>query len=411
VLVLAGGVAYAQKTRRASVAFRACDAKDACPEGSVAKKLYAEEPTVELVTMGIGALAWERHGHIALCIRWHDQRKDICYNYGIGSFHKPLSMAWGFFRGTDSFWAGEQKVEDLIRIYVGANRTMWAQPIPLTADQKKKVIEKLETDTAPLEGHPARPGRVPGKNLYYAYDHFWDNCTTRARDILDDATDHALLSLKDTETDGKTFRDLARDGFYGMKGFLLITDIQMGRVTDRVPDYWERMFLPQYLREGAEKKWGIKPIILYQRQPDIEVPPGADPKADKDGNGLADIEEDQEHQSGRPLMLLIILLITAPAVLARYFGRFQRLTLAFAVVPYFLLGAIQWFLAIISPLPYVLWNESLLLFLPLDSVAGTSNPRSAALRARSRRAARPVRAAESIGVMKRPSCLVIWPLV
>lgn len=368
LLVLGTGLADAQRTRRASVAFRACDAKGACPEGSEIKKLYDQEPTIELVTMGIGALAWERHGHIALCIRWKNSANDICYNYGIGNFREPLGMAWGFFRGTHSFWAGEQRVEDLIRIYVGANRTMWAQPIPLTADQKQKVIAKLEADTAPLPAdvQAPRPGRTPGTNLYYAYDHFWDNCTTRVRDILDDATGGALRSLQDTETDGKTFRELARDGFYGMKGFLLITDIAMGRVTDRVPDYWERMFLPQFLREGVEKKWGIKPIILYQRQPDIAVPPGADPKADADGNGLADIEEDKDRHSGRLVLALVILLLTAPAVIGRYFGKLPRASLAFAVIPYVLLGSILWFLAIISPLPYVKWNESLLLLLPLD---------------------------------------------
>ena len=72
-------------------------------------KYYEQEPTIELVTMGIGALIWERHGHIALCVRYHDPRKDACYNYGIGDFHQPLSMAWGFFRGTRSFWVGKMR--------------------------------------------------------------------------------------------------------------------------------------------------------------------------------------------------------------------------------------------------------------------------------------------------------------
>src|SRR5512140_901016 len=71
-------------------------------------KYYAEEPTIELVTMGVGALIWERHGHIALCIRYHNPAEDVCYNYGIAEFQKPFSMAWGFFRGTQSFWVGPQ---------------------------------------------------------------------------------------------------------------------------------------------------------------------------------------------------------------------------------------------------------------------------------------------------------------
>ncbi len=419
-----------QRVPRARASFRACDLPANCPEGSAAQKLYADEPTIELVTMGIGSLAWERHGHIALCIRYLDPRNDVCFNYGIGSFNKPLAMAWGFFRGTNSFWAGEQPIDALIQIYAGRNRTVWAQPIPLDGAQKKKVIDALYRDTAPLpEREVLRP---PGSNLYYAYDHFWDNCTTRVRDILDCATDdkcpigasgdeppasNGLLStLKGVDTDGKTFRELARDGFWGMRGFLLITDVAMGRVTDRVPDYWERMFLPQFLREGVEKKWGIKPIILYQRAPELERPElaGMATKADSNGNGLADVEEDTEHASGRALLFFLLLLLTAPAVAGRYFGRFQRSTLALAVLPQFLLGTILWFLAIISPLPYVRWNESLLVLLPLDLLLlAFLGPDKRKLYAKGRVAMLGLYVVLNlIGVMKQPIlALVIWPLV
>jgi len=404
----------APRPRRAVASFRACDLPANCPEGSVVKKLYDEEPTIELVTMGIGSLIWERHGHIALCIRYHDPRKDICFNYGIGSFQKPVAMAWGFFRGTNSFWAGEQTIDALIQIYAGRNRTVWAQPIPLDPAQKQKVIDALYRDTAPL---PDRQGMRPGgTNLFYAYDHFWDNCTTRVRDILDEATDHTLHAFADsTPTDGKTYRELARDGFWGMKIPLLITDIAMGRVTDRVPDYWERMFLPQFLREGVEKKWGIKPIILYQRQPELERPElaGRDTRADADGNGLADVEEDTEHASGRVLMFLVLFLLVAPAIAGRYFGKLPRTTLALAIVPQWLLGAILWFLAIISPLPYVMWNESLLVLFPLDLLLLFSRFKHRQLYARGRVAMLGLYVVLNlIGVMKQPILmLVIWPLI
>jgi hypothetical protein len=75
-------------------------------------KLYSEPPVIELVTMGIGSLIWERHGHIALCVtqrgvtyslRHLDPENDRCYNYGIGDFTHALKMTWGFFHGTQSF--------------------------------------------------------------------------------------------------------------------------------------------------------------------------------------------------------------------------------------------------------------------------------------------------------------------
>jgi hypothetical protein len=291
-----------------------------------------EKPVVTLVTMGIGSLIWERHGHIALCINFENPTDDVCYNYGIGDFQHAGKMAWGFFRGENSFWVGRQDPREMLWVYHHADRTIWVQPLPLSKDEVAKVIDKLETD-------------VLEDNKYYSYDHFWDNCTTRVRDVLDNATGGSLRAMKDTVPD-RTYRDLARDGFYGTnRGILLITDLFMGRVTDRVPSYWERMFLPDYMRDAAATRWGVKPIAVYDR---------VGPPAPGDG------------PSGRIMLALIVLLLTAPAWATRLWGRFQRLGIAIPVVPAVFVGTIVWFLAIISPLPYVRWNETGLILMPFD---------------------------------------------
>lgn len=296
------------------------------------QKLYDDKPTIELVTMGIGSLIWERHGHIALCVIWGDQR-DACYNYGVGNFQNPLSMTWGFFRGTNSFWVAKQPRRQMLWIYEHADRTIWAQPIPLTKEQKEQVIAKLEFD-------------ILEENKHYSYDHFWDNCTTRVRDILDKATDGALSKMTE-KTDGRTYRDLAREGFFGLDSTvpLLITDIAMGRVTDAVPSYWERMFLPDYLRDAVRVRWGIEPIVEYQRM---------GPPPEKDG------------PSGRLKMFFVICALTLPAILTRLFGKLQRTGMALVVVPASIVGLVFWFLAIISPLPYVRWQETCLILMPFD---------------------------------------------
>src|SRR5690606_31439013 len=107
----------------------------------------------------------------------------------------------------------------------------------------------------------------------------------------------------------------------------------------------ERMFLPDYMREAAERLWGVKPIPVYERQgpPPLEDGP-----------------------SGRVLLALVILLMTAPAWATRLWGRFQRAGLAVAILPYAFLGFVLCFLAIISPLPYVRANESCFVLVPFD---------------------------------------------
>ena len=294
------------------------------------------KPVVTLVTMGIGSLIWERHGHIALCIQYENPQDSVCYNYGIGDFHHAGKMAWGFFRGTNSFWVGRQDPREMLWVYHHADRAIWIQPLPLSKDEVAKVIDKLESD-------------VQEENKYYAYDHFWDNCTTRVRGVLDDATGGSLRAMAEKLTvPDRTYRDLARDGFYGTgRGPLLITDIAMGRVTDRVPTYWERMFLPDYMRDAAATRWNIKPIEIYSR---VGAPPL------RDG------------PSGRFILAFIVILLTAPAWLTRLWGRFERTGLALAVAPAAFFGLIFWFLAVISPLPYVRWNETMLILMPFDAL-------------------------------------------
>lgn len=345
-------------------------------------KLYQQKPVIELVTMGVGSLIWERHGHIALCVHYDNPQDDTCYNYGIGDFSHPLQMAWGFLRGSGAFWVGKASPQDTLWIYKHTDRSIWVQPLPLTPEEKAKVIAKLEYDV--LEEH-----------RHYAYDHFWDNCTTRVRDVIDDATGGKLRAMVGPP-DARTYRDLAREGFISMpdnaRPALIVTDLAMARATDRVPSFYERMFLPQYLREAVTQLWGIPPIPLYERQGPTPPPEGP---------------------SGRVWFALIILALTSPAWIARLVGRFQRTGVALAVLPYLLLGTIFTGLAIISPLSYVRWNELCLIWLPLDLLVLVLPPASRVKYARGRLAMLALLFALSlIGVIKAPlHAAMLWPAV
>jgi len=144
----------------------------------------------------------------------------------------------------------------MLWVYHHADRTIWVQPLPLSKDEVAAVIDKLEYD-------------VQEEHKYYAYDHFWDNCTTRVRDVLDNATGGSLRAMKDSGGD-RTYRDLARDGFYGMRVPLLITDIAMGRVTDRVPTYWSACSCPTTCatprrRGGASSRFPSTNASVHRR--------------------------------------------------------------------------------------------------------------------------------------------------
>jgi hypothetical protein len=351
-------------------------------------------PVLELVTMGVGELIWERHGHISLCVVYADPAQDTCFNYGIVDLSDPLATAFDFVRGKNSFWAGRLDSSEVLSVYEEGDRTVWVQPLPLSPAQKQAILARLDHD-------------VLEENRYYAYDHFSANCTTRVRDLLDEATGGALARM-DEPGDGKTFRELAREGFVGMDSMarvsLVITDFIMGRVTDRVPTYYERMFLPQFLREAVAKQFGVEPQPIYVR---------TECRGSTDKNCLErGVASPDDGPSGRVWLVVLVLLLTAPAWATRRWGRFQRLGLAFAVLPQWLLGVALWTLAIISPLPYFHWNESCLVLLPLDLGLLLLPSASRRMYARARVVELALCAVLlAIGVLKQPLwAVLVWPL-
>jgi hypothetical protein len=173
---------------------------------------------------------------------------------------------------------------------------------------------------------------------------------------------------------------------------LLATDLAMGRMTDRVPTYYERMFLPQYLREAVAKLWSIPPIPIYSRHGE---PASTDPA------------------SARGWLVLAILLLTAPAWLGRLTGKLPRTGMAVAVIPYLLLGAALWCMAIISPLGYIRWNEVCLVLLPLDVLLAVLPAERQRRYARFRLAMLGgILVLSLVGVLKQPLlALILWPAI
>ena len=327
--------------------------------------------------MGIGSLIWEKHGHIAICVYLREDR-GRCYNYGVANFRQPVGMFMSFLQGDPSFWVEATTPERLYAQYRYADRTIFVQRLPLPRDQKIRIIEKLAFD-------------VKRENRYYSYDHFHDNCTTRVRDIIDDATG-GRLSKTDHPPAPETFREYARAGFTGLPWALLATDLAMGRSTDVHPTYYEAMFLPDYLRNAVTEEFGVEPVIVYRRRGKPHPTEGS---------------------SGRLGLLLIILLTTAPAWATRLWRRFERLGLGVAVFLPAVIGLVLWFGVIVSPVPYVRFNEAALIFWPLDFALPFLAGRKLVIYSRVRVAILlGVSLLLALGVFRQPIwVLILWPLI
>ena len=186
--------------------------------------------TVYLVTFGAGDLVWEKFGHNAIWI--HDARtnENMTYNWGMFSFNQPQFIR-RFLSGNTRYWMQGFELAAMMPEYRAANRSVLAQELALTPEQRLALKNYLTWDSLP-------------ENKYYRYDYFRDNCSTRVRDALDRAFGGQIRAATDTLRTSKTYRSetarLTADDLPLYTGIMLA----LGHRADKPLTVWEDMFLP-----------------------------------------------------------------------------------------------------------------------------------------------------------------------
>jgi hypothetical protein len=222
----------------------------------------------------------------------------------------------------------------MFSFYEREDRDIWQQTLQLTGKQARAIEAKLWFD-------------IEEKHRYYNYDHFFDNCATRVRDMIDHATGGALRAGTGTNAPYPlTFREIGRRGLADMPALLVLTDLVIGRQADDDPTVWEAMFAPDVLRQQLQVRLGAEPRLLYKRR------------------GLA---FPTDGPSGRFEVMLLALACTLPLVLAQWRRRFVTPAVMVATLWLVLLGLVVWGPAVVSSIAGVRYNEALLVAMPLDA--------------------------------------------
>lgn len=244
----------------------------AAPPAAAADPLHepGRNVTISLLTMGNGENVWELFGHSAIWIHDLATNRDTVFNWGVFDFRQPHFIQ-RYLKGTRLYSMGGDSMDRILLEYRYWNRTVLSQELDLTAEQKDAILDAIRTN--------ARP-----ENVNYLYDDFRNNCSTRIRDILDNALGGRLLAGADRPT-GTTYRwhtlRLMQGSFWTMLG----VDFALGRPADRPISVWETMFLPRKVHDYVatvrlESPTGPRPLVkservLFQstRGPEPEAPP------------------------------------------------------------------------------------------------------------------------------------------
>ncbi len=160
------------------------------------------------------------------------------YNYGVFDFDQP-NFYLNFARGYLYYKLGVYDYQLFENYYIHYNRFVHEQVLNLSPDQKQKLFDYLIWNRQP-------------ENEHYRYDYFYDNCSTKMRDVLvtvfgDDITfdgsfintEYTIRNLTDIYLEKQPWGDLG-------------IDICLGLPMDKKASPNEYMFLPDYVEASFD---------------------------------------------------------------------------------------------------------------------------------------------------------------
>ena len=230
-----------------------------------------ENVTLSLLTMSSGTRIWELFGHNAIWIHDNVTQRDTVFNWGVFSFSQSHFIL-RFLKGDMLYAMGGDSLQWIGIAYRYLNRSVYSQELDLTTAEKDSVLKQIQWY--------ARP-----ENVNYKYDYFLDNCSTRVRDIVDNAL-HGQLRAQAGDRTGKTYRWHALRLMQDNLPLVVGVDIGLGRPADRELTKWQEMFLPRKLHDfvasltirdsaGGTRKLVKREMLLFRatRPPEHETPP------------------------------------------------------------------------------------------------------------------------------------------
>ena len=231
--------------------------------------VQAQTDTLSMDSVEISLLTCEPHdevyslyGHTA--IRYHELRPggyDIAFNYGVFNFHAP-HFTLRFVFGITDYELGAYPYRLFLGEYRHFGSQVTEQVLNLTNDEKQKLREALAEN-------------LLDENKIYRYNYFYNNCTTKARDIIERCISGSV-EYSENKSDKKTFRILVHEMTRNHPWSRFGNDLLLGYLADRPTTQRQQEFLPHYLMNDFTKakiisNSGQRPLVAEQR---VALPAG-----------------------------------------------------------------------------------------------------------------------------------------
>lgn len=199
----------------------------------------AETVSVYLITCGPGTATYSIYGHSALRIAIPERNSDLVYNWGVFDFATP-NFVWKFAKGRLDYKLGVVSFDRFQQEYFLEQRWIQSQKINLEPDEINILFGLIAENLRP-------------ENLKYRYDFFYDDCSTRIRDLLEKSLGSKLTYPPDAKKDVPTFRDMVGKYQRPFPWLKLGVDLIMGTPGEKKASFRDKMFLPLDMQEGLSE--------------------------------------------------------------------------------------------------------------------------------------------------------------
>ena len=198
-----------------------------------------------LLTCAPGTEIYSLFGHTAIRYENYTRRIDVAFNYGMFIFR--------FVAGETDYQLGITPYSYFEAEYAMRGSSVYQQVLNLTQSEKERLLTILENNYLP-------------ENRIYRYNYFYDNCTTRARDKIEECIEGKVVYPDSLS--GKSYRSIVHEFTAGSPWDEFGIDLCLGAEADKEINKRQQMFSPFYMKYYASNAYIVdaggtrRPLIL-----------------------------------------------------------------------------------------------------------------------------------------------------
>ena len=310
-------------------------------EDSATATLPLDSIEISILTCTPGKDMYAKFGHTALRVRDYTIHRDVVFNYGCFDYNAN-NFVLKFLLGQTDYLLDAEEFDFLKYRYGMLGNGVSEQVLNLNQEEANRLLALLLENLRP-------------ENQEYRYNWLYDNCTERARDVIEKAVD-GRIEYAGVVDEEMTVRDMLHKCLEKSPWVSFGIDMILGDEIDRKAEKRIMMFLPNVFKTELDGAY-----IVRGNGEKLEYVAGRS-NVLEDTNG-----PDEAYLLGSPLFVFSLLLLGTIGLSLKEFKR-KRITVWLDVVLHTcqgLAGLLVAFLFFFSEHPAVDSNWLVILFNPL----------------------------------------------